>query len=405
MQLDYFKDDNLRPLFLALKEKYIKTSKLSGSVIVLLKTEEEASKISRFISQNIKVNVPSKIKINKIEKSILNTKFAGVSLLEIINYLYPNIKTNNDLKIDNINYKNDLMKEFKSFYNRMSIKSWFDINLDNKDFYNKVMNILIHNKELMNNIVSAIEKLSNNELWFNLSIFASSITGDPHYFDLDGKNLNNLIWFLAKYLDLEDINTRSFKIDVLNQVGVYVDNYSNFVMTYNFLGDNYLDDLNKRGEVAILNLDNILKLKNIYAKNKKVIILENPSLLASIVNLKSNCAFIISSGNPNIAVYKLLDKLDNHEFYYNGDFDPEGLLIADKLKKKYQEQLRLFLYNKECYEDALSNNNISELRLKKLEKVDEFDLKEVKNLILKVKKAGYQEKILDKIIDFILEID
>ena len=50
-----------------------------------------------------------------------------------------------------------------------------------------------------------------------------------------------------------------------------------------------------------------------------------------------NDAIIMTSGIPNISLYTLLQKLDESsvKIYYNGDFDPEGLLIAEKLKLRF----------------------------------------------------------------------
>lgn len=56
---------------------------------------------------------------------------------------------------------------------------------------------------------------------------------------------------------------------------------------------------------------------------------------------------IISSGNPNYAFYKVLEKLikTGNEIYYNGDFDPEGLVIASNLYQKFS-QIKFFCYHK-----------------------------------------------------------
>ena len=174
-------------------------------------------------------------------------------------------------------------------------------------------------------------------------------------------------------------------------------------MTYQFHGEEYLEHLSNRKEVVILNLDNINKLNHVFAENQKVIIFENPSLLSTIVPLDTKNAYIITSGNPNIAFDKLLEKLENHTLFYNGDFDPEGLLIADKLKKKYPS-LNLIGYERNLFEKVKSEKILSESRLKKLEKVTEEDLQEIKKLILKTKRSGYQEKIMKELKDMILHL-
>jgi len=404
MSLEYFKDPKLQELFNELKNKYIKTSRLTGTITLKITNEEAASKISRLIGENIKVSNPTIVKIKNIEKSLSKTKFENISLIEILKYLYPNMVTNKEQQNKKIIDKEKLINEFRDYYLTFKIGEWFNLELEKKDFYNKTITLLMHDKSLIYNIVLALDNLPSLNNWQNLSVFSSKITASPHYFDLDSKNSNNLLWYLSKYLNQEYNNARASKIEILNSVGIYIDSYSNFVITYNFLGDNYINELNIRKETIIFNLDNIEKLKHIYAKNKKVIILENPSLLSDITNLNTDCAFIISSGNPNIAVYQLLDKLKDHKLYYNGDFDPEGLLIADKLNNKYFN-LTLIGYNKNNYNTSLSNNIISESRLKKLSKITSPELNEIKELILCTKKSGYQEKIISELITYIKTLD
>ena len=90
--------------------------------------------------------------------------------------------------------------------------------------------------------------------------------------------------------------------------------------------------------------------------------------------------------------------------YYNGDFDPEGLLIAAKLKEKYQDKLELFCYTELDYENCVSKNKVSLSRLNKLSKVDLEDLMVIKNLLVQKGLAAYQENNKERICEFIGKI-
>ena len=100
-----------------------------------------------------------------------------------------------------------------------------------------------------------------------------------------------------------------------------------------------------------------------------------------------------------------MDKLENHQFYYNGDFDPEGILIADKFKKQYLHQLTLFCYSKELFQKSKSNTILNSSRIKKLDKARSLELEVVKNEIKNSNLAGYQEKIIEDINKFIRELE
>lgn len=403
MHLEYFKDKDLSLLFQALKDKYIKTSKLVGTIKITPSNEEEANKISRFIGSSIKVNTVSVIKIKDIEYVLNNSKFEGIDILDILEYLYGDITTKRELKEKILENKNKLLDNLLTYYKDYPIYNWLSDNINKKDeFYKRTIHILKNDEGLMYNIINSLMYLPIiNNKYENLSVFASNITKDPHYFDLNSSNGNSFIWYVSMFLNIEYDKSRSRSIDILNKAGIYVDSFSNFVITYNFLGSDYLNIMQERQEVVLLSLDNIIKIENIKTRNKKVIILENPSLLASIVDIKTDTGFIITSGNPNIAMYKLLDKLSGHKLYYNGDFDPEGLLIADKLKIKYKDRLTLIGYDKDNFYKALSLKNISDTRIKKLDKIETKELNAIKNEIIQTKKGAYQEKLIDFIVNYI----
>lgn len=55
--------------------------------------------------------------------------------------------------------------------------------------------------------------------------------------------------------------------------------------------------------------------------------------------------------------------------YYSGEFDPEGLLIDDRLKARFGEVLRLWRYSTEDYTKTISECRLSAGRLKQLERL------------------------------------
>ena len=55
----------------------------------------------------------------------------------------------------------------------------------------------------------------------------------------------------------------------------------------------------------------------------------------------------------------LLNKIKNlDKIYYAGDFDPEGLQIADKLKDLYKDKVEFMLYDEKYYEKIISDKSI-----------------------------------------------
>jgi len=67
----------------------------------------------------------------------------------------------------------------------------------------------------------------------------------------------------------------------------------------------------------------------------------------------------------------LLDKIaeSGAEIYYSGDLDPEGIMIADKLKQRYGDQFHLWRFDEKDYEKIQSKVKPSDQKIKKLDKI------------------------------------
>lgn len=391
MNLDYFKNKNLKILFDALKIKYYKTNKLSGT-IKIIPNKEEVKEIEKLLRNgkyltNDSVNI---IKISDLEKGLLKTKYQDYSLKDILFYLYGVIDTKYEIKI-NEKITNDT--KYELFYSKYK-----DIKIIDVLKKEEVIYLLNKDEELLINVFNALKKIPKEKT--PLSVFSTQVTKNPHYFDLDTKNASLLIKFLALLNNGDVPKKRVDKVKLLNKYNIITDNYSNYIMTYNLYGEIYLDYLANKKEVVNLNLNNILNLNKVYSKNKKIIILENPSVLDYIKNINTDYGIIIGGGNPNIAFYELLDKLSDHKLYYNGDYDPEGLLIANKLVNMYSN-LELILYDKEYIIKYATNDKISDSRIKILDNIEHENLKDIVKVIKDSKNVSYQEEIIDEIIKFI----
>jgi len=91
-------------------------------------------------------------------------------------------------------------------------------------------------------------------------------------------------------------------------------------------------------------------------------------------------------------VYISLNKLveANIVLYYSGDFDPEGIQIADKLKQRYKENIILWHYDEGSYKTCISKKKISERRLSMLDKINNHDLAHISFFIKQEKRSNYQ---------------
>ena len=104
------------------------------------------------------------------------------------------------------------------------------------------------------------------------------------------------------------------------------------------------------------------------------------------------------NGQPRLASILVLDLLvkSNVKIYYSGDLDPEGLLIAQKLRQYYKGDFFYWHMEIEDYRNGISKEVISDKRKKILDRIKDEELLPVANLMKEYCVAGYQENILDK---------
>jgi uncharacterized protein (TIGR02679 family) len=168
-------------------------------------------------------------------------------------------------------------------------------------------------------------------------------------------------------------------------------------------------------QVPLLNLSFIDEIKS---PTGDVFVVENPGVFASLLDLWNKQIFeknikkisdpracriipslICTFGQPRLSAFVLMDLLvrSGTQMYYSGDFDPEGLMIADRLYRRYSGKLKLWHYTVKDYKKCLSHKTISEKRLAMLKNITCPDLVPVVDLMAHIKKAGYQEMIIEEL--------
>lgn len=155
-----------------------------------------------------------------------------------------------------------------------------------------------------------------------------------------------------------------------------------------------------------ISISNLLKIDYLEAINNTVFIFENPAVFHKILKVNGdNISLICTSGQLNLSSYILLNKIRNlKNIYYAGDFDPEGLMIAYKIKKRYKDKVKFLNYTKESYINTMSNNIIEEKSMSQLNKINCSELDEVINELRINKRAAYQELLIDEYLDLIKKV-
>ena len=288
-----------------------------------------------------------------------------------------------------------------------------------------------------------------------LPVFASRITGDPHGFDLNteqGRFLISTLQFICSRESEPRQKRRSLSAEevteLLGRFGLIRDDLLNFVTCAGLLA--YREEETKpvtmwqsawedgtvlnvplreitsinRLEPAIFssleetrlisgknfpcNSGGLSSIKDNEIKGKKnekaVFVVENSGVFSGLLD-KFQGSFplplVCSHGQFKLAAFLLFDRLvkGGTVIYYSGDFDPEGLQMAQRLLQRYPRWARLWRFTTADYESCISQVALSEVRLQKLKGIDLPDLIPLKEKMKDVKKAGYQEQMVPVLLE------
>lgn len=393
----------LNRLMIKLKDKYIALSRPSGTVELKDITKNECDDIGNILGKRLFEGTTINVSFKELSRKINAGKYHDFIWSDMLNYYFgQNLVTKKEQNIIN---KDEEYEFFRNIYENNSdclyldeLKEIFvnDITISRiiKHKYHKDKNELYYELE---NIILLINNIPS--IPTSLAVYAS-ITGNPHYLDSNRSTCNLFLRILAHIKNINFQDDTEARINLLSEINVYTDPVSNYVITYKLKGNAILNQLSEKKEVVNLNLLNLSNMDYVSTDCGMVFVFENPSILLSLIEL--NVPIVITSGIPNVSVYSLLDKLvdSGNRLFYNGDFDPEGLIIAEKLKKRYPE-LELFCYSVADYNCAKGKERVSDSRIKKLDKISTKELLVVSDLIRQSSIVGYQEQNLIKIRDYI----
>ena len=251
-----------------------------------------------------------------------------------------------------------------------------------------------------------------------LAVYAAEVTGNPHAFDRgtrDGAYLELLIrWYLGETgkeppamgeaaKNPDSLFPALSRQRLYLQAGLLRDDMSNYAMAAGIRarkrdGKTHegMEGFYAEGEPVQIPLSVIVGWEAASCPENRLYIVENPSVYAILCGKwKKNCGLMCMNGQPRLSSLLILDLLaqSGTEIWYGGDFDPEGLWIAQKLKWYYRGSFHFWHMSAEDYEGSRSGEEISEKRRKMLDKITDEKLRQTAQAIQACGRAGYQENI------------
>ena len=420
--VEYFKKKPVyEKLFNEFKKKYESHGKIGGIAVLTGLSTGDKEDISSFLMKDFTSEEEVRVSAKLFEKALLKSRFSSLTTLDILTrYFGIKLRTNKEKSEEDVGKRAEYLAELTGYTDKAYIKEWltgvFCTGADGAVViarsYNADKNEL---KIILQKLIKAIPMLpyfqggKKKEL---LAVFAAQAAGNPHFFDDNTLAGNLLTAFLRDYFRFgyeDDLSEAENRSKVLFKAGLIKDTLSNDVIAYGIRG-RCVDGSLHQGMEGFLHQKEPVKLSLLTLANleetftnsvdRRVYIVENPAVFSILTSRFPEKSFICSYGQIRRAVFMLLDLFDkNIVFSYAGDFDPEGLLIAERLKKRYGDRLAFWKYEPDIYLKYMSEEKLTNQRIKKLDGVRDATLLKIAELMREEGRAAYQESMLEEYVN------
>lgn len=409
----YLSDNEFSEFMQLWKKQYEKYGTCKGSIDLVL-NDSNRECISGLMGKDYYGVDCVHITFRQLQKAMLNTKYENCDFNEVLKmYFNQRVLTNKyrqeqeQMRVQNI-FKQFFKQEGKS-------QQWIYNTYTNRDsVYIRIVQASKENEQKCINTVCVVMKALNHlPMWKNkkenISIFASYHTKNPHAFDKNTFAYYLMMHGIVYFLKVDFPKTNLEQNEILYRAGLYQDGISNYcsVARLQAFNENNQPHLGWTGfydsyEALNVNMDNLLHIHFITCCDR-VYIVENPSVFQALLKkIKKEkiekIGLVCTNGQLNYSAYLLLDILvnSNIEIYYSGDMDPEGLLIADKIKQRYPS-IKLWCYDVRQYEISKSKEQATDQRMHMLDALkDETLIRIGKCISENTNRVGYQENMIEE---------
>lgn len=403
--------------------KYESYGEVVGRITLSKVSIEDREILEGFFQKNYHGKKQIGITALDLSKALLHSRFSEVSaqrLLEI--YAREELYSKAEVKQHELDKWNETFRKVRENYKETKAEGWIEaVQKENQYGYVFLQNAYRETSCNMDEVESLLKlgceivnhfPMRNNRQEY-LAIFATRITRNPHAFDEKnpyGKYLLQILqWEMYCMVQGKCMETRMEFQSLEKQrlylnAGILRDDISNYVVVSGIRAVTKCGRYHQGMEGFLSENNSVQVPLSVLSSWEKVVcpkdslyIVENPSVYASLVDKwGGEKAIFCINGQPKLSSLVFLDLLEHEKvrIYYWGDIDPEGLLIAQKVKSYYAGVFEYWHMDLESYRVSKSNELISDKRIASLQKVTDVELQEVVEEMKKCKKAGYQERLL-----------
>ena len=369
----------------------------------------EIEELEGFFAESFHGKKSVTISSEKFEKALKNSKYSLVTPEENLTAFFGKTLLGKTEEVKQKEQKKKLIEEdfLAQFAKTPAVKYFALFNAILKSYEKNNLQQWNRLLWLCAKVYNALPYRKNQKIY--LPVFAAEISGNPHAFDMGTTEGNILYQVILISLEQRGLVVESSDLFPAYKrqksyllAGILIDDISNYAILYQVRAMKK-DRSEHQGMLGFFSEKNMVQVplniisewESIECIDNEIYVVENPSVFAAICKEKS-C--MCMNGQPRLASILVLDLLakSNVKIYYSGDLDPEGLLIAQKLRQYYRGNFVYWHMKLEDYRKGISQEYISDKRKKILERIKDEELLPVANLMKEYGVASYQENILDK---------
>ena len=417
--------EGFHELLSAIRDKHTSLGRMGGTVSILISSKEMRDSYESFFLKRFRVGEESRIPLFLFEKRLHESRYSELSVIEILEAYFG---TSLVSRADIVQRTEETIQlgwtSIMERYGNTFVHEWLLFEQSERSpIYHEIRRSLQHESD-MKDLYTTFDAMNQLPVFGNyvqrLPVFSSETTGDPHYFD-EGTNHNRMMkqaihFFMRKFSVI--ISESYSKAEFYYSVGILLEDMLNYTTIFGLRL--WKDDATEhKGAYGFcqekqpfhLTLRTIATIQTVSSAERVAYIVENAGVFSELVDrvnesLNQDSALpviICTSGQLHLSSQLLIRMLikQSYRIYYSGDFDPEGLEIAWKLKKNHPEHIRYWIYSLSDYEHALSDVAISSTSLTKLNKIQDEELSSVIAYMRSCRKAAYQELLIDRLFESI----
>ena len=400
----------LKQAGLAFCEKYRSLEHWGGIVVLNGLSSAAKQELSAFLRTNVTQKEPVRVRYTSFANAWAGTRFASVPLEEFLMQLYPGrLQTKRESVAELAASRQKIFARLLRQHASGRAGQWLralemqELRLVHAEFYEDV--------QLLERTARSLEALPVG--YERLPFFANRVSGNPHALDWDtdtGKVFLQALSYLAGGAARESVEEKSdllyrfhlLRDDILNfatEVGLHAWHGQKEIMYWKMAAQS-MSPLNLPFR-EIVRADRILPCGAKEAEHFSVYIVENSGVFSTLLDAlqvkQQSGALLCLHGQMKTASWALLDRLADSGaiFWYSGDFDPEGLIIAQKLRQRYKN-VQLWHFSVAEYRRTKIVLPIS--RLQRLQSICDPDLQLIATKMKEWKCAFYQESFANLLL-------